>query len=268
MGASAAYAIQTTDTTLKQSVRRMTWMGRCYTIGGMAKGSGMIHPNMATTLGFITTDAAISPEDLQVCLKAATEKSFNRITVDGDTSTNDMISAMANGASGLKLPPEAIRSFQQGLTEVLIDLARQVASDGEGANRLITVRVTAQRTRPTRSKSREQCQFSPCEDCGAWCGCKLGTNYRGGRACWGRYEPRARRNSSERSCASRTGLSLQFDEEEASRRLSEDEVVIRVDLELVKVKRRHGHAISLRTIFVSTLHTVPKRGLWGNEPAR
>jgi len=230
-GASAAYAIQTTDTTLKQSVRRMTWMGRCYTIGGMAKGSGMIHPNMATTLGFITTDAGISPEDLQLCLKAATEQSFNRITVDGDTSTNDMITAMANGASGLKLPPEAIRAFQQGLTEVLIDLARQVASDGEGANRLITVRVTSAKSEAEALQVARTIASSPL----------VKTAVHGADANWGRIIAAAGRAGVDMDPELaeirindlpllEPGYRSNFDEEEASRRLSEDEVVIRVDL--------------------------------------
>jgi N-acetylglutamate synthase/N-acetylornithine aminotransferase len=102
-GAAAAEAILTTDLRKKECARTVSTPRGAYTIGGMAKGSGMIHPNMATTLGFVATDAAIAPERLQACLRRATDQSFNRISVDGDTSTNDMIAALANGASGVRV---------------------------------------------------------------------------------------------------------------------------------------------------------------------
>ena len=230
-GLPAATAIQTTDTTLKQAVRKITWMGRCYTIGGMAKGSGMIHPNMATTLAFVTTDAGISPEQLQICLRAATEQSFNRITVDGDTSTNDMITAMANGASGFRLPPEAIRSFQHALNDLLIDLARQVASDGEGANRLITVRVVGASDEAAALQVARTIASSPL----------VKTAVHGADANWGRIIAAAGRAGVEMNPeiveirindlpVLEPGYRSFFDEAEATRRLSEDEVVIQVDL--------------------------------------
>ncbi len=143
-GSAAATAIQTTDTTLKEAVRVVDGPCGRYTVGGAAKGSGMIHPNMATTLGFVTSDAFLPPAVLQTVLRRATARSFNRISVDGDTSTNDMVVVMANGASGVRLREgdrDQLAEFEVALTEVLVDLAKQVAADGEGATRLVTITV-------------------------------------------------------------------------------------------------------------------------------
>jgi glutamate N-acetyltransferase/amino-acid N-acetyltransferase len=144
-GQDAAEAIMTTDTTLKQYALTFELGGRKITIGGMAKGSGMIHPNMATMLGFITTDASISSECLDKCLHQANEKSFNMITVDGDTSTNDMVMVLANGQAGnnkiIDFDSEDCRIFCDGLTEICVYLAKEVAKDGEGATKFIQVRV-------------------------------------------------------------------------------------------------------------------------------
>ena len=104
----------------------------------MTKGSGMIQPNMATTLGFVVTDAVVSPCLLTPALKRAIGRSYNRISVDGDTSTNDTVAVLANGASGVK--PTA-KAFEAALTEVLESLARQIARDGEGARKLVTIDV-------------------------------------------------------------------------------------------------------------------------------
>ncbi|MEZ0326325.1 MAG: bifunctional ornithine acetyltransferase/N-acetylglutamate synthase [Fimbriimonas sp.] len=108
-------------------------------IYGIAKGSGMIAPNMATMLGFLVSDWDVSEIDLQACLQRVADKSFNCMTVDGDTSTNDMLVLMANGASGIK--PES-EEFERALTDVCVSLAKQVARDGEGATKLVEVRVT------------------------------------------------------------------------------------------------------------------------------
>ncbi len=141
----AAEAIMTTDTFSKQCAISFELEGKKITIGGMVKGSGMIHPNMATMLGFITTDAAISPDCLKKCLVFATEKSFNMITVDGDTSTNDMVTLMANGKAAnteiKDFEENACRVFREALTEVCIYLAKEIARDGEGATKFIEVRV-------------------------------------------------------------------------------------------------------------------------------
>jgi len=130
----AAAAILTTDTRAKTAFAD----AKGARIAGMTKGSGMIHPRMATTLGFVMTDAVIAPAALRAMLKRAIGKSYNRISVDGDTSTNDMVAVLANGASG-KRPAEA--AFEKALTEVLESLARQIVKDGEGARKLVTIDV-------------------------------------------------------------------------------------------------------------------------------
>lgn len=143
-GHHAAEAIMTTDTFDKQYAVQFDLGGRLVTIGAMAKGSGMIHPNMATMLGFVTTDAAVDPGALHVALKAATDKSFNMITVDGDTSTNDMVIAMANGLAGnpnVVVGSTLYDTFATALEQVLTHLAREIARDGEGATKLLEVRV-------------------------------------------------------------------------------------------------------------------------------
>jgi len=143
-GAAAAQAIMTTDLRSKECAVRIQIDGATITLGGMSKGSGMIHPNMATMLAFVTTDAAIEAAFLQAALKAATDRSFNMISVDGDTSTNDTLVIMANGAAGNRPiaagTPEA-SLFQAALDEVTIQLAKAVARDGEGATKLIEVKV-------------------------------------------------------------------------------------------------------------------------------
>lgn len=143
-GSAAAEAIMTTDIVQKESAAAFKISGVPIIIGGMAKGSGMIHPNMATMLAFITTDAAITPDLLKKALKECTGRSFNRITVDGDTSTNDMVVALANGEAGNTLissEDEGYKTFLKALEHVCIDLAQQIARDGEGATKFIEVQV-------------------------------------------------------------------------------------------------------------------------------
>ncbi|MCC5803355.1 bifunctional ornithine acetyltransferase/N-acetylglutamate synthase [Rossellomorea vietnamensis] len=138
-------AILTTDTIEKSSCYQVMIDGKAVTIGGCAKGSGMIHPNMATMLGFITTDATISSDVLQTALKTAIDQSFNQITVDGETSTNDMVISLANGMVDHETLHENHPDwthFQKGLTLVCEDLSKQIARDGEGATKLVEVNVT------------------------------------------------------------------------------------------------------------------------------
>lgn len=147
-GVTAARAIMTTDTVPKSCAVEMEIDGRKVRVGGMAKGSGMIAPNMATMLSVITTDAAIDAELLQEMLRRAAQRSFNCVTVDGDMSTNDTVIALANGASGV--PPLAAGSpeaetFYAGFEEVCRRLARMIARDGEGATKLVVVRVRGAR---------------------------------------------------------------------------------------------------------------------------
>lgn len=137
-------SILTTDTIKKNVAIQLEIDGKIVTIGGAAKGSGMIHPNMATMLGFITTDALIDQNSLSVALKQITNQTFNMITVDGDTSTNDMVVVMANGQSqNESLTPKHPDwdVFLKGLTYVCETLAKKIARDGEGATKLIEVKV-------------------------------------------------------------------------------------------------------------------------------
>jgi glutamate N-acetyltransferase/amino-acid N-acetyltransferase len=143
-GEEAARAILTTDTFVKEFSMTITLDGKSVRIGGMAKGSGMIHPNMATLLGFITTDASIEPQVLKKALTIAVDKSFHCITVDGDCSTNDMILVMANGRSGnrpIKQLAGDGQKFQEALNTVCQELARRVVLDGEGATKFIQIKV-------------------------------------------------------------------------------------------------------------------------------
>ena len=141
-GREAAEAIMTTDTCIKEAAREITLGGRQARIGGMAKGAGMIHPDMATLLCFITSDAAILPVYLKQALRQAVGKSFNMVTVDRDTSTNDTALILANGLAGnpvINGEGNDFRIFCEALTEVCISLAKDIARDGEGATKLIQV---------------------------------------------------------------------------------------------------------------------------------
>ena len=139
-GSEAAYAIMTTDTVRKECAYELQLSSGTVKIGAMAKGAGMIHPNMATMLVYVTTDAKADPADLQVMLSDAVNKSFNMLTVDGDTSTNDSIFLLANGASGVEVKTEEDKKALADLVlSICTDLARRVASDGEGASHLIEV---------------------------------------------------------------------------------------------------------------------------------
>ncbi|WNK01484.1 bifunctional glutamate N-acetyltransferase/amino-acid acetyltransferase ArgJ [Thalassospiraceae bacterium LMO-JJ14] len=143
--ADAAQAIMTTDTFPKGATRRVDIDGTTVRINGIAKGSGMIAPDMATMLAFIATDAALPSAVLQACLSEATENSFNRATVDSDTSTSDTVLAFATGAAGnaeiSDADDPALDAFRVALEDLCIDLAKQVVRDGEGASKFITVNV-------------------------------------------------------------------------------------------------------------------------------
>ncbi len=136
----AAQAIMTTDTVKKEVAVEFTLGGKVCRMGGIAKGSGMIHPNMATMLVFITTDAAISPELLQKALRTDVQKTFNMTSVDGDTSTNDMVAILANGLAGnepVTEEGEDFRVFMTALNTLTVQLCRAIAGDGEGATKLL-----------------------------------------------------------------------------------------------------------------------------------
>jgi glutamate N-acetyltransferase / amino-acid N-acetyltransferase len=136
-----ANAIMTTDLVPKTASREVEIGGRAVRVAGMTKGSGMIQPMMATTLGFVMTDAELSPAEVRAMLAVGVERSYNRISVDGDTSTNDMVALLANGAAGVR-PKGTDRELLAGaVAGVLEDLAKQIARDGEGAKKLITIDV-------------------------------------------------------------------------------------------------------------------------------
>lgn len=139
-----AEAMMTTDGFSKLASAQGKIDGQKYTILGLAKGAGMIHPNMATMLGFVVTDAALTAEQLDRALRQAVDRSFNSITVDGDTSTNDMVLLLANGAAGVTIEEEseAEADFSRHLERVLVDLAKMIVRDGEGATKLVEIRVS------------------------------------------------------------------------------------------------------------------------------
>lgn len=178
-GNAAATAILTTDTVEKQLALRLTIDGATITIGGMCKGSGMISPAMATMLAFITTDAAVSPDALQRALRAATDRSFNCITVDGDMSTNDTVLCLANGMAGnapLDEQHPAWPLFQRALNALTLSLAQKIVCDGEGATRFVTVHVRGALTSGDAHRATRAIANSPL----------VKTSWYGGDPNWGR----------------------------------------------------------------------------------
>ena len=137
-----ARAIMTTDTRPKEVFAEVQLRRGTVRVAGMTKGSGMIHPQMATTLGFVVTDASIPVAQLRPMLKRGVERSYNRMSVDGDTSTNDTLLLLANGASGVRPDPKELGRVEEAITGVMRDLAIAIARDGEGAGKLITITVT------------------------------------------------------------------------------------------------------------------------------
>lgn len=145
----AAQAIMTTDTVVKGLSLQRDFGGETVTVTGIAKGSGMIHPNMATMLGFVATDAEVPQADLQVCLAEANEVSFNCVSVDGDTSTNDACVLAATGASGVKVTTDSVHwpAFCELVSEMTLYLAQALVRDGEGATKFISLEVEGGRDR-------------------------------------------------------------------------------------------------------------------------
>lgn len=163
-GLAAEKAVMTTDTKPKQAAVACTIGGKKVTIGGMSKGSGMIEPNMATMLGFITTDAAVSPRLLKRALQLAIGKSFNRLVVDGDESTNDSVFLLASGKAGNREIAKAgadFNVFVEALTAVTTSLAKQMATDGEGATKFVTVTVKGARSEKEAERAARAVAKSP-----------------------------------------------------------------------------------------------------------
>ena len=236
--AAALEAIMTTDTRRKEVSIEIEIDGMPVRIGGMAKGSGMIHPNMATMLCFLTTDAAISREMLQMSLQSAVRRSFNRLTVDGDTSTNDTVIIMANGGAGNPLiGPKGgnQKLFAAALEEACVRLTRAMARDGEGASKLVTVTVEGasdERAAEVLAKAAASSSLVKAACFGAdanWGRVLCALGYAGvefdpGKTCV-RFKSRAGEIT-----VYRDGAPLPFSEEEAKRILSEEEIEILADV--------------------------------------
>jgi glutamate N-acetyltransferase/amino-acid N-acetyltransferase len=220
----------TTDTHPKACAVELNVGGTTCRIGGMAKGAGMIHPHMATMLGFITTDAALPAELLQEALRRAAKVTFNRITVDGDTSTNDSVLLLANGRSGAKVEPgsAALEDFQEGLCQVMGELARSIARDGEGATKLIEITVEGARTEEDADRAARAIANSPLVKCAM----------HGGDPNWGRIVCAAGYSGAEfgpENVALRLGTITVFEEglptgEDAAHQLEGDDIKIHLDL--------------------------------------
>lgn len=163
-GLAAEKAVMTTDTKPKQACATVTVGGKKVTVGGMSKGSGMIEPNMATMLGFVTTDAAISPAMLKRALSLSIAKSFNRLVVDGDESTNDSVFLLASGKSGnaeIVRGGEDFEAFRTALEAVCVSLAKQMATDGEGATKFVTVTVRGAKSERDAARAARAVAKSP-----------------------------------------------------------------------------------------------------------
>jgi len=158
----AGEAICTTDAFPKRGIRTIRAGGRTITIGAIAKGAGMIAPNMGTMLAYAFTDAALAPADARRLLREATDATFNRIVVDGDTSTNDTAALFANGACGLPpLEGKGLAAFREALLSLLLDLALMIVRDGEGATRVVRLSVTGARTGTDATKAARAAASSP-----------------------------------------------------------------------------------------------------------
>ena len=230
---SLARAIMTTDTTPKSYVLRSRIDGEAVHLAGVAKGSGMIHPRLATLLCFITTDARVGPRMLHYLLCAAVEVSFNRVSVDGDTSTNDSVIAMANGASGVAVRPgnQSRAWFLAGLTHLCQTLARMIARDGEGAKKLVTVEVRGAKSDADAERVARAVANSPL----------VKTAVAGSDPNWGRiicaagysgasFNPEKVDILVNDLFLCRKGVDARFDEATARRELDLKELTLKVDL--------------------------------------
>lgn len=217
----AARAMMTTDLAMKTAFAEV----KGARIAGMTKGSGMIHPRMATTLGFVMTDAVIAPEALRTTLKKACEKTYNRISVDGDTSTNDTLAVLANGASGAR---PRMTLFEDALTEVLESLARQIVRDGEGAKKFVTIDVEGATSERTAEKIARAIANSPL----------VKTAIAGSDPNWGRilsaagnagiaFDPRRVDIDLQGVPVCRAGVAADFSEDELKKKLDEADCAVK-----------------------------------------
>jgi glutamate N-acetyltransferase/amino-acid N-acetyltransferase len=162
-GIDMAQAIRTTDTVSKFTGRKVTTDEGEFTIGGIAKGAGMIHPNMATMLVYITTDAKVDSASLNTMLTTAVNQSFNRFTIDGDTSCDDTVLLMANGLSNVDIAssPTLTQAFQEALNDLCLELTYQLARDGEGVTKVATIHVTNTPTKEDAATIARAIAISP-----------------------------------------------------------------------------------------------------------
>ncbi len=233
-GDAAAEAIMTTDTFPKQTAVLVECEDRAYTVGGMAKGSGMIRPDMATMLAFLTTDAPLTSEACDAALSGAVGLSFNRITVDGETSTNDMCLLLANGAAGgAPISPDDPRfpPIAEAVRVVCAELARMIVRDGEGATKFIEITVNGATSDSDAELAAMAVADSLLFKCAVF----------GGDANWGRVvsavgasrakiDPDAIEVEFAGVLTCRNGTAVSFDEDEASAALSADEIEVVIDL--------------------------------------
>ena len=232
----AARAIMTTDTVAKLAEAEFTLGERTVRVAGFAKGAGMIHPNMATMLSVVTTDARVEHTRLDRCLRRAVERSFNRISVDGDMSTNDTVVVLASGAAGATVDDDAEPTFTAALTRVCASLARQIARDGEGATRLVELRITGAASEHQAHRVGDSIACSPL----------VKTAIHGNDPNWGRVlaaagysgepiEPEKVRlwfGADDDVMLLDDGLPVAFDENAASALLRQDPAVVHLDLGL------------------------------------
>jgi glutamate N-acetyltransferase/amino-acid N-acetyltransferase len=226
-----ARAIMTTDLVAKEAFGEMQLRRGIVRIAGMTKGSGMIHPQMATTLGFVVTDAYVPAVKLRGILMRATERTYNRISVDGDTSTNDTVILLANGCSGVRPDPKEMGAFEEGVTVVMETLARQIARDGEGAKKLITIDVTGTANEDAAARIARAIANSPL----------VKTAVAGSDPNWGRilsaagnagvaFDPAKVDIEMQNVPVCRGGLAARFSESELKKKLDHPECSIRFNI--------------------------------------
>ncbi len=226
-----ASAILTTDLVVKTAFAQVKLRRATVRVAGMTKGSGMIQPRMATTLGFVMTDADVPPARLRVMLKRTAERSYNRLSVDGDTSTNDTLLLLANGACGIRPDPKEMARLEGAVAEVMEELARAIARDGEGAKKLITILVNGAPTDDSAARIARSIANSPL----------VKTAVAGSDPNWGRilsaagnsgvvFDPNKTDIHMQNVLVCRGGLAAPFSEPDLKSRLDAPECEIRVNL--------------------------------------
>ncbi len=226
---AVAEAIMTTDTRVKTASEEVPFADGLVCVAGMTKGSGMIHPNMATTLGFVMTDAVASADELAEILRPATERSFNSLSIDGDMSTNDTVLLLASGASNVRPSGKERKVLGEVVSWVMESLAEQIAADGEGAKKLVVVRAVGFKTHDDARKIARAVANSPL----------VKTAIAGSDPNWGRilaaagyagvsFDPAVIDIEMQRTLVCRGGLAAPFDESELKQKLDEPEVRVRI----------------------------------------